>query len=176
MPIELTPAQFVNSWKPVTMSKLDINAHRFVVAAAKYMQMRFKMSFNQGFYGTPWAPRRSKWGIHHKHRVLNETGDLKNSIKVDEGSNSYGTRSFSSGAYIAQSNVHTTASSSRKKTGDTSGYAAVHNSDPSQTSYTVNGKSRRKPVQRQFMGFSESADNYIALNYLSEILLDQIPH
>lgn len=176
MPTNLTPEQFINSWKPVTMSKIDSNAHRFVVAAAKYMQMRFKMGFNQGFFGAPWAPRRSKWGLTHKHRVLNETGALKNTIKVDEGQNRSGLRSFISGAYMAESNVHTTASSSRKKFSDTSGYAAIHNSDPSETSYTVNGNSTKRPVRRQFIGYSKAADAYIAFNYLSEILLDQIPH
>lgn len=176
MATNLTPEQFIDSWKPVTMSKIDSNAHRFVVAAAKYMQMRFKASFNQGFFGTPWAPRRSKWGISHKHRVLNETGALKNSIKVDEGQNRAGLRSFTGGAYMASANVHTTASSSRKKFSDDSGYAAIHNSDPAETSYTVNGNSTKKPVRRQFMGYSKAADDYIAFNFLSEILLDQIPH
>lgn len=156
-------------WAPVTPSKIDINAHRFVVAAAKHMQLRFKASFSQGFYGSPWAPRKSRWGIRRKHRVLNETGDLKNSIMVDENP-------LQGKSFTASANVHTTASSSRKRNGDKSGYAAVHNSDPNQTNYTVNGFSKKRPVQRQFMGFSAQGDSYIAANYLTQILLDQIPH
>lgn len=176
MAINLTPEQFVASWSGVSLSKIDSNAHRFVVAASKYMQMRFKGSFHQGFYGKPWPVRRSKWGMRRKHRVLSETGALRNSIQVMDYGDRRGMRGFSKGAYLAESKIFTTASSSRKKRGDNSGYAAIHNSDPSQTNYTVNQHSSRKPVQRQFIGFSPEADQHIANNYLSQILLDQIPH
>ena len=46
------------------------------------------------------------------------------------------------------------------------GYAAVHNTDPQISPFTVNQWSKKKPVQRQFIGFNDRLNNYINTHYV----------
>lgn len=48
-------------------------------------------------------------------------------------------------------------------------YAAVHNTDPKFGLYTVNQHSSRRPVHRQFIGFSPKIKDYIADNFMDMI-------
>ena len=49
-------------------------------------------------------------------------------------------------------------------------YAAIHNTDPKFGLYTVNQYSTRRPVHRQFIGFSPKTDDYIAAHFIDMIL------
>lgn len=51
-------------------------------------------------------------------------------------------------------------------------YAAIHNTDPKFGLYTVNQYSTRRPVHRQFIGFSPKTDDYIAVHFIDMILKD----
>ena len=48
-------------------------------------------------------------------------------------------------------------------------YAAIHNTDPKFGLYTVNQYSSRRPVHRQFIGFSPKIDAHIAAHFIDKI-------
>lgn len=54
------------------------------------------------------------------------------------------------------------------------GYAAIHNTDPSLSGYTVNQYSSRRPVWRQFIGFSPKLDSDVN-EHLTKILFRNMP-
>ncbi len=118
--------------------------------------------------GSHWAPRTSRWGKRFTHPVMNDSGTLARSINFENkrtnivGRRNNRTRIFSKGAYY---NIYTTEKSvpvrgkrgrSRERYGH---YAAVHNTDPKFGLYTVNQYSSRRPVHRQFIGFSPKIDS-----------------
>jgi hypothetical protein len=98
-----------------------------------------------------------------------DTETLKNFIKGEgretnlSGWRENGTKLFRRGAkyYIWTDEKSVPQRGKRGKNGHYSKYAAIHNSDPRLTNYTVNQYSSRKPVQRQFIGFSEQLDGEI---------------
>ena len=54
-------------------------------------------------------------------------------------------------------------------------YAAIHNTDPKFGLYTVNQYSTRRPVHRQFIGFSPKTDDYIAVHFI-DMIFKGFPH
>lgn len=54
-------------------------------------------------------------------------------------------------------------------------YAAIHNTDPKFGLYTVNQYSTRRPVHRQFIGFSPKTDDYIAAHFI-DMIFKGFPH
>ena len=88
------------------------------------------------------------------------------------GRRSNNTRIFRKGAYYW---IYTTEQSvpqkgkRGRKTDRYKNYAAVHNTDPKFGLYTVNQYSSRRPVHRQFIGFSPKIEDHIALHFVDMI-------
>lgn len=112
---------------------------------------------------------------------MNDTGTLARSIQSEAGRTdivgrrSDRTRIFRKGARYC---MWTTEKSfpvkgkrgrSKERYGH---YAAIHNTDPKFGLYTVNQYSTRRPVHRQFIGFSPKTDDYIAVHFIDMILKD----
>lgn len=183
--MKITLDQFCAQWveAPGRMplaSRLDYNVCDFTTQAGAFSRRFFQMSFAAGgFYasGERWKPRTSRWGKRFTHPVLDYTGKLKGSIKGEIKEKSRGKLSASGNPAFKKSyayEIDTTALTfSRKHRNSISragkGYAAIHNTDPKVSPYTVNQYSMRKPVQRQFIGFSGKLDNYINTHYVPMI-------
>jgi hypothetical protein len=153
-------------------SRFEVNTFNFATAAGEYSKQFFQNSFaSGGFYGsgTKWKARESKWGKKFTHPVMTDTEMLKNSIRGEgkesnlSGWRDNGTKLFRRGAkyYIWTDEKSVPQPGKRGRNGRYGKYAAVHNSDPRLTNYTVNQYSSRKPVQRQFIGFSKRLDGEI---------------
>lgn len=148
-------------------SILEINIFNFVTVAGSYTKDCFTRSFMyQGFYnsGSKWQPRESKWGKKKTHPILIEHGTLRDFIKGD-GDNS--SRKVKGNKYLKRVKYEIWTDEKngpyalrRKKKGYLN-YAAVHNEDANKTGYHVNQYSTKKPVRRQFMGTSQSIDDYV---------------
>lgn len=157
-------------------SRLDANAFEFATQAGAYCTRYFRLAFDlHGLYASErWKPRTSRWGKRFTHPIMNDTGKSREGIKGEAKERSRGKMSFTKEksfrrAYSYQ--IETTALSSpekrkRGKNPHGRGYAAIHNTDPKISPYTVNQYSDRKPVQRQFIGFSDKMDDYIHAQYL----------
>jgi hypothetical protein len=150
-------------------SRFDYNVCNFTTAVGDHTKQFFQNSFDaSGFYGSgaKWKPRESKWGKKYTHPVLIDTGMLKKSIRSEskevsiKGRRTNGTRIQRQGAkyFIWTEEISTPTKGKRGKKKGLGRYAAVHNSDPRLTNFTVNQYSSRKPVQRQFIGFSQRLD------------------
>lgn len=158
-------------------SRLAFDAEEFTTLAGEYAADCFRQSFVEGgFYGytRKWEPRTSAWGKRFKHPLMVDQGVLMNAIKGEKGKGLHygvlGQRDFTR-RYRYDIGTEESSTAVEKKRGESSniGYAAVHNSDPRLTNYTVNQYSSRKPVQRQFMGHSE-----LMLHYIEEELLPHV--
>ena len=115
---------------------------------------------------------------------MNDTGTLVRSIQSEAGRTdivgrrSDRTRIFRKGARYC---MWTTEKSfpvkgkrgrSKERYGH---YAAIHNTDPKFGLYTVNQYSTRRPVHRQFIGFSPKTDDYIAVHFI-DMIFKGFPH
>lgn len=140
-------------------SRMEYNVFEFTTLIGEQSKQFFKNSFHAGgFYGSgaKWKPRESKWGKKFTHPVLIDTGMLENSIQSESkeisinGRRDNGTRIRKQGAkyYIWTAEISTPVKGKRGKKKGLGRYAAVHNSDPRLTNFTVNQYSSRKPVQR----------------------------
>ncbi|MDR2915758.1 MAG: hypothetical protein LBV74_13140 [Tannerella sp.] len=188
--IKITLDEFCNHWvksklERSIVSRFEKNVFDFATLAGGYSKRFFTTSFlTGGFYGTgaKWQPRESKWGKKFTHPVMNDTGTLKNAIKGEAASTNRNgwrenrTKIFSKGAgySIWTTEVSVPRKGKRGRSGRYGRYAAIHNSDPKLTGFTVNQYSSRKPVQRQFIGFSKRLDNDISKFY--HILFRGFPH
>lgn len=174
-------AQWVQGrWTTVMASRLEQNAFDFATLAGEYSKRQFASSFSSGgFCGSGrWEPRTSRRGKRFTHPVMNDTGTLAASLhgnaeRIDiVGRRSDRTRIFRKGARYAiwttekSLSVHGKRGRSRERYGH---YAAVHNTDPKFGLYTVNQYSSRRPVHRQFIGFSPSVEDYISSHFLDMI-------
>ena len=181
---KITLDEFCAHWvegKYVTKmpNKLERNVFDFVTLAGDYSRQQFQASFSSGgFCGSRWAPRTSRWGKRFTHPVMNDSGALARSIKYKaEPTNIVGRRSdrsriFRKGAYYyiftdeKSVPVRGKRGRSRERYGH---YAAIHNTDPKFGLYTVNQYSSRRPVHRQFIGFSPKIDAHIAAHFIDKI-------
>lgn len=170
------------------VSRLEKNIFDFTTIAGNRSKMFFQASFNSGSFfrsGTRWKPRESKWGRKFTHPTLIDTGMLRRSIKGEMQNSSrtnYHSRKglsakiFRRGAKydIWTSEISTPQKGKRGRNGKYRNYAAIHNSDPRLTNYTVNQYSNRKPEQRQFIGFSKPLDNDVS-RYI-DMIFKGFPH
>ena len=182
---KITLDEFCAHWvegKYVTKmpNKLERNVFDFVTLAGDYSRQQFQASFSSGGFcgGSRWAPRTSRWGKRFTHPVMNDSGALARSIKYKaEPTNFVGRRSdrsriFRKGAYYyiftdeKSVPVRGKRGRSRERYGH---YAAIHNTDPKFGLYTVNQYSSRRPVHRQFIGFSPKIDAHIAAHFIDKI-------
>lgn len=183
MALRISPEEFCRQWAPggnarVLPSRLEFNTHDFVTAAGAYTLSRFRTSFIEGaFYGSGrrWPERKSRWGLRFTHPVLRDTGTLAASLRGEAERRDRtnitqkaapGRRAiFRRGARYA---IWTTASNPRQqgRRGASRSYAAVHNTDPALSPYTVNQYSRRKPEHRQFMGLNPRIDAVVNALYV----------
>jgi hypothetical protein len=166
-------AQWVKDKHSMTLvNRFEKNTFDFVTAAGAWSKRFFQISFlYSGFYGSgaKWKPRESKWGKKYTHPVMIDTGTLRNSIKGEARESNFtgwrdsGTKIFRRGAKydIWTTEVSVPIHGKRGRKRGNGRYAAVHNSDPRLTDFTVNQYSSRKPVQRQFIGFSTKLDDDI---------------
>ncbi len=168
---KITLATFCNQWveekgrRPM-VNRFEKNVFDFTTVVGHRSKMFFQASFGYGgFYGTgnKWLPRQSSWGKKMGHPVLRDTLTLAKSIKGEQeryDKTNYQSRRGKNASIFKRGSkyyIYTTALSTPKKNkrgGGTRSYAAIHNSDPSKTDYTVNQYSTKKPVQRQFIGFN----------------------
>lgn len=167
-------------WTTAMASRLENNAFDFATVAGEYAKQQFQASFSSGGFcgGEKWAPRTSRWGKKFTHPVMNDTGALAAGIKGEArrvdivGRRSNNTRIFRKGAYYW---IYTTEQSvpqkgkRGRKTDRYKNYAAVHNTDPKFGLYTVNQYSSRRPVHRQFIGFSPKIEGHIASHFVDMI-------
>lgn len=172
---KITLAMFCNQWvegqgrRPIA-NRFEKNVFDFTTVIGNRTKMFFQASFSYGgFFGTgaKWAPRQSRWGRKLGHPVLRDTLALAKGIKREQDSydrTNYQSRRGKNASIFRRGSkyhIYTTALSSPKKNkrgGGIRSYAAIHNSDPMKTNYTVNQYSSKKPVQRQFIGFSRRLD------------------
>lgn len=173
---------FIAQWveqpgKQSLTSRLAYNASEFTTLAGAFSRRFFQMSFAQGgFYGSGnrWQPRTSKWGTKFTHPTMIDTGKLKDSIKgafLDKDHGALKKLHELGFKRLYAYEIETTAESypekgKRGRNRKGKGYAAIHNTDPKLSPYTVNQYSSRKPVQRQFIGFSDRLDEYINQHYV----------
>lgn len=174
---KLTLDQFVAQWTKNAssrqiVSRFEYNVFEFTTLAGNYSKRFFATSFIAGgFYksGRKWEARKSKWGKKFTHPVMTDTGTLRKAIKGESrqvrltGWTDARKRLFKRGGVC---NIYTDERSLpiRGKRGKSKGYkryAAIHNTDPRYSNFTVNQYSSRKPVQRQFIGFSKVLDRDI---------------
>lgn len=150
------------------VSRFQKNIEDFGTVAGVTSRRFFRRSFSYGgFYksGSKWAPRQSKWGIRHTHDILLESYRLRNGIQGDGNTKYLNQRGWTNNRkrirndkmkYVISTSEFSVGKRARK--GRFSNYAAIHNTDPKLHSFTVNGYSGKKPVQRQFMGFNAALD------------------
>lgn len=179
---KITLDEFISQWNnqmPVA-NRIDFNITEFATKAGDFSKRFFRMSFaSGGFYatGNKWKPRKSKWGRKFKHPVMNDNGILKGAISGTSTNNSRqsgrkinGRTPFTKMGAIY--NIHTEEMSKFAEKGKRGlnpygkGYAAIHNTDPKISPFKVNQWSKKKPTQRQFIGFNDRLDNYINTNYV----------
>ncbi|MDR1718036.1 MAG: hypothetical protein LBS20_19540 [Prevotella sp.] len=188
--IKITLDAFCNQWvrgknERSIVSRFEKNTFDFVTIAGNYSKRYFAASFlSGGFYGTgvKWEPRGSKWGKKFTHPVMVDTSTLKGAINGEarqsnfNGRRNDGTKLFRKGAKYAiwTTEVSVPIKGKRGKKGGLGRYAAIHNTDPGLSNFTVNQYSSRKPVQRQFIGFNKNLDNDISR--FIHIIFKGFPH
>ena len=183
---KITLDEFCSHWVSrtstrVMASRLEFNVFDFATAAGDYTRQQFVSSFaSGGFNGSKWAPRTSKWGKRFTHPLMNDTGTLARSIR-SERRPTMSVRPASDCMLRARYCMWTTEKSfpvkgkrgrSKERYGH---YAAIHNTDPKFGLYTVNQYSTRRPVHRQFIGFSPKTDDYIAAHFI-DMIFKGFPH
>ena len=188
---KITIDQFCSHWvgvKGISMpivSRFQYNIFDFTTAVGEHTKRCFIDSFEQGgFYGSgnKWAPRESRWGRKFTHPVMLDTEALKNSIKGEQGgrermksANRLGNITRMSNHYVISTNELSKAiKGKRGRTDKSIGYAAIHNTDPIVSNFTVNQYSGRKPVQRQFIGISPKINDHVFAE-LTQMLFKGFP-
>lgn len=188
--MKITIDEFCNQWLKGDrhlISQFQQNVFDFTTVTGNYSKRFFRTSFLAGgFYGSgqAWKPRESRWGKKFTHPVMKDTEMLASTINGDEvaresnhtGWRHDGTRLFKRGArFDVQSEEVGYASKGRRgRNTKAKGYAAIHNTDPSLSKYTVNQYSSRRPVWRQFIGFSPKLDSDVN-DHLTKILFRNMP-
>lgn len=186
--MKITPQEFINHWvkdkqSMSIVSRFEQNIFDFTTKAGEYTAACFRESFTQGgFYGsgTKWLPRSSRWGKLHTHPTMIDTETLKKNIKGSQrhfdrtnitGRRANGTRIFKRGSKYDIDTEETSKASGTKRGNNPrgKGYAAIHNTDPRLSGFTVNQHSSKKPVHRQFIGYSPKIDSHIAANFMDMI-------
>lgn len=179
---EISLNDFCAQWveqpgKMSLVSRLASNASEFTTLAGAFSRRFFQMSFARGgFYasGAGWQPRTSRWGKKFTHPTMIDTGKLRGSIKgtfKDKEHGSFKKIRDNGFKRMYAYEIATDAESfpergKRGRNRKARGYAAIHNTDPSVSPYFVNQHSNRKPVHRQFIGFSDRLDDYINEHYV----------
>ena len=178
---KITLDQFFKQWNSNMphANRLDYNITEFTTKAGDYSKRFFRMSFaSGGFYatGNKWKPRESKWGKKFNHKVMDDTGMLKGSMSSksentsrQSGKKINGRTPFTKMGAVYSIHTEEVSQPGYGKRGSNPhgrGYAAVHNTDPKISPFSVNQYSTKKPVQRQFIGFNDRLDNYINTNYV----------
>lgn len=176
--MKITLDQFVAQWVKNgsprgIVSRFESNVFEFTTIAGHYSKRYFATSFmTGGFYGTgkKWEARQSKWGKKFTHPILIDTGTLKGSIKAEgketkiTGWTDNRKRIFRRGARydIWTTEVSNPIKGKRGKSASKyKNYAAIHNTDPRYSDFTVNQHSSKKPTHRQFIGLNTSLDRDI---------------
>lgn len=198
---KITLEQMIEKCEKLTFSSFSHDVFEFTTLAGRYSKNFFQESFDkQSFNGNKWKPRESRWGKRFTHPILYDTGTLKESIYNEpQSSRGYNLENKSETAsgeigkskrkvngkfvykqYYAKYAIktHEVSRAIRGKRGfshKSKGYAAVHNTDPRISPYTVNQYSTRKPVQRQFIGFSRELDDYVNNDLIKNVLLRSFP-
>lgn len=185
---KITLEQFCEQWvsgnyTTKMANKLYYNVQDFVTVAGDYARQQFAASFERGGFcgGSKWAPRTSKWGKKFTHPTLNDTGALAKGIKSEDVKTSNIGRLHSRGGFRRDAwyHIYTSEESSSikgkrgRKKGKYKNYAAIHNTDPKFGLYTVNQYSTRRPVHRQFIGFSPKIADYIMAR--TEMIFEGFP-
>lgn len=176
--IKLTPQQFVEMWTPnksttYLASKLSKQSFDFVTQTAEYLKARFESSFEHKSFcgdGPAWKPRSSS---RHKHPLMDESGQLKGSFKIEHGRwavgriSKIGTRGNSRANFKSSTTSHifttekaSAIPSSTRGRPRVNSYAALHNSPEA-----VGGKLPK----RQFMGHHDGALSRVNAIYLPKI-------
>lgn len=158
--MEISLKVFKKRWgNPALLaSQLSFNALQFAIKATEYAINFFKKSFDYGgFYksGSKWAPRKD---VDDGHRLMVETGELKNSIRVTKKKNK------TTSHQITVSTTETFGGRVGRKRRPT--YAAVHNERWQDTGYWSNQYKKSRPIQRQFMGHNKELYRYINKNFV----------
>ena len=198
---KITLEQMIEKCEKLTYSHFTGDVFEFTTLVGQYSKNFFQESFDrQSFNGSKWKPRESRWGKRFTHPILYDTGTLEGSIRnipqstpgynIENTSETIGYPSekskrrkdgkFVYKKYLADYLIKTNEVSRaiRGKRGfspKSKGYAAIHNTDPRISPYTVNQYSSRKPVQRQFIGFSQELDDYVNNNLIKNVLLRSLP-
>ena len=171
--MKITLEQFCSQWRQIVVTKFEYAIFDFTTQAGELTKENFKTSFTQGgFYGSgaTWPERTSRWGRKFTHPTMIDTEQLSRAILGEMKDRKYTYRDVRKrvSKRYAQYNIRTNESSRAikgkrgKNKSRRNSYAAIHNTDPKLHSYTVNQYSSRKPVQRQFIGFSTKIDAEVA--------------
>lgn len=184
---KITLKEFCAQWvTPKTSrtlaSRLSYNAEEFTTKAGEYARECFRESFVLGgFFGSGqhWPVRTSPWGRRFQHPVMIDQGVLKDAIKGEKGKGIYygvlGQRDYTRRfEYVVSTQERSEPVPKKRGHSSNRGYAAVHNTDPRLSNYTVNQYSTRKPVQRQFMGHSQKMLDHIHAEFVPH-LFDGFP-
>lgn len=149
--IQITPEMMAQQWMHAS-HRFQLNVWNFEVQLAREAVNIFKTSFDLHRLNTngsrPWRPRKRPY----KHKILRQTGTMRNSIEwkyLDDspGPNKGGVRIYTNPAKYGTAARHKGFC-----------YAAVHNA-PSGT-YTY-GNTGARSIQRQFIGHSTVLDQKI---------------
>lgn len=168
---KITLQAFCNHWvkgqtERTIVSRFEKNVFDFTTVIGNRTKMFFQASFSTGgFFGTgaKWQPRHSSWGKKFSHPVMRDTLKLAKGIVGEQDAadrtnyqSRRGTASkiFKRGSKYHIRTVAVSTPEKNKRGGGFRSYAAIHNTDPRISNYTVNQFSKKKPVQRQFIGFS----------------------
>lgn len=155
---KITPQQMIAQWAGAS-HKLQVNIHNFEVEAGKVAVEVFQKSFEKkrfnGASGKPWP----RWQGHYqgKGSLMDETGTLKNSIKVKSITN-HKVTIFTDPSDFTNSARHQGFC-----------YAAVHNNLDSLSNKPLKGPKR----ERQFIGHSSVLSK--ELKKLSVHIFDGLP-
>lgn len=159
-------------------NRLYYNAQDFATAVGEYTKQQFQSSFeNGGFNGSKWPARTSKWGKKFTHPTMIDTKSLSEGIKGETGRTTNIGKLHGRGGFrrSARYDIWTTETSTYikgkrgKKRGKYKNYAAVHNTDPKFGLFTVNQYSSRRPVHRQFIGFSPTIEAHVNTHLIDMI-------
>lgn len=143
-------------------AKLAINAFNFLVLGTEFAENFFKQSFDKERFlksgQRKWQKRSDNGKLTHP--ILNETGELKNSIRK--------TRPSNNGTFLGAS-VRTNEKFGNRSGKKNPSYASVHNERWQDTGLWSNQHRKTRPIQRQFMGHNEYLYAQIAKRYLKKL-------
>jgi len=174
---KITIGEMLNHWHGYSKDPgslvgriMEDNITDFVTAVGMASKAYFLNSFAAGgFDGKKWPVRTSKWGKRFTHPLMLDRETLRNSIKEENDelkTHEYQIRTTEKSFAVPKKRG--------KKKGNDQSYAAVHNTAPEFSDFTVNQRSDRKPEHRQFMGFSTTLDEEIS--QLIPNIFDRLPN